>query len=264
MAYGKDIQQLTEFLSKNGVNLVHEIQLTHLEKYMGKLAGENYTPKSISRKTNSTKTFFKYLKEKGHVEANVSELLKHPHVDIKAPRILSRLEYGALRDATRGDMRSYAMIEILLQTGVTISELAEIKLENLNIEKEPFNLFVPKKNHRESRSIPLNKAAVESVKKYIAEKGDTKTAYLFTTKTGKPLLIRNIRSTIDRYFKASGVEKAKVNDLRHTFVAYHLTQGTSILTVSKIAGHKRVSTTERYLQYIKKVTEEEKTELGVL
>mgnify|MGYP001400170727 CR=1 FL=1 len=157
IAYGKDIEQLTDFLGKKGVNLVHEIELKHLEDFMGKLAGESYTPKSISRKTNSTKTFFKYLKEKGHVNENVSELLKHPKVEIKAPRILSRLEYGALRDATRGDLRSFAMIEVLLQTGLTISELAEIKSEHLNISKDPFNLFVPKKNNKDARTVPLNK-----------------------------------------------------------------------------------------------------------
>ncbi|EKD96509.1 MAG: hypothetical protein ACD_24C00014G0003 [uncultured bacterium] len=69
---------------------------------------------------------------------------------------------------------------------------------------------------------------------------------------------------MERYFKLAGVEKAKVNDLRHTFVAHHLSQGTNLLFISKIAGHKRISTTERYLQYIERVEVEEKTELGVL
>jgi len=91
-----------------------------------------------------------------------------------------------------------------------------------------------------------------------------KAVHLFITKTGKPLLVRNIRSTINRYFKLAGVEKAKVNDLRHTFVAHHLASGVNIITVSKVAGHKRLSTTERYLQYIEKTTTEEKNELGVL
>lgn len=264
VAYGKDIEQLTDFLSKKGVNLVHEIELDHLELFMGKLALENYTPKSISRKTNSTKTFFKFLKDKGFIEKNCAEFLKHPKVDLKAPRILSRIEYGALRDITRGDARTFAMVEVLLQTGVTISELAEIKMADLTLTKDPKSMFVAKKNNKESRNIPLNKAVVEAISLYLEEKPSKNAEHLFTTKTNKPLLIRNIRSTIDRYFKAAGIEGAKVNDLRHTFVAFHLSQGTSIVTVSKVAGHKRLSTTERYLHYVKKVTNEEKTELGVL
>jgi len=88
--------------------------------------------------------------------------------------------------------------------------------------------------------------------------------YLFVTKTGNPLLIRNIRSTIDRYFRLAGVENAKVNDLRHTFVAHHLAAGVSIIFLSRVAGHKRISTTERYLQYVQRAGDQEKTELETL
>ena len=158
------------------------------------------------------------------------------------------------------------MIEVLLQTGITISELAEIKLEDVTLEEESGTLFVPKKNNKDARTVPMNKAVVEAIKKYMSEDRPKLegTKHLFITKTGKSLLIRNIRSTINRYFKLAGVEKAKVNDLRHTFVAHHLSNGVSIIHISKIAGHKRISTTERYLQYIDRNVEEEKTELGIL
>ena len=193
-------------------------------------------------------------------------MLKHPKLEAKAPRILSKLEYRALRDAARDDVRTYAMIEVLLQAGLTISELAEIKMEDLDIKGDTGSLFIPKKNNKEARNVPLNKAVVDAIYKYINDdRAKVENAiHLFVTKTGKALLIRNIRSTIDRYFKVAGVEKAKVNDLRHTFIAHHLQNGVSILHLSKIAGHKRVSTTERYLQYIEKVEGSDKTELGIL
>lgn len=266
VAYSKDIEQLVDHLSKAGVDLVNQIELKHLESFMSKLANENYTPKSISRKTNATKTFFRFLVIQGHIKENVADLLKHPKVDIKAPRILSKLEYRALRDAAKDDLRSYAMIEVLLQTGITISEIADIKMEDLKIHGDTGNLFVPKKNNKDSRTVPLNKAVIESINKYTNEERPKleKAVHLFITKTGKPLLVRNIRSTINRYFKLAGVEKAKVNDLRHTFVAHHLTAGVSLMVISKIAGHKRISTTERYLQYIEKPAGEEKTEIGIL
>jgi len=192
--------------------------------------------------------------------------LKHPKLESKAPRILTKMEYRALRDATRNDLRTYAMIEMLLQTGVTISELAEIKTENLTISEASGTLFVAKKNNKEARTIPLNKAVIDAVNRYMTEERSIvkSSGYLFVTKTGNPLLIRNIRSTIDRFFKLAGVEKAKVNDLRHTFVAHHLASGVSIIYLSKIAGHKRISTTERYLQYIDRTGEQEKTELDTL
>lgn len=267
VAYKKDIEQLTEHLAYKGVQTTAEIQLVHLEEFMGDLASKNYTPKSISRKTNATRTFLKFLHGLGHISENIAEMLKHPKLEVKAPRILSKMEYRALRDAARDDLRSYAMIEVLLQTGVTISELADIKLENMGIKGDTGTMFIPKKNNHDARTIPLNKAVIEAINKYLNNNDRTKIAsakHLFITKTGKPLLVRNIRSTIDRYFRLAGVEKARVNDLRHTFVAHHLQAGVSILHLSRIAGHKRISTTERYLQYIERVEGQDKTELGVL
>lgn len=265
IAYQKDTEQLIEFLFKQGVNKTTEIELPHLEGFMENLNLKDYTKKSISRKTNSTKTFFKYLMDMGHAVENIADQLKHPKVEVKAPRILSRLEYGALRDAARGDRRTFAIVEVLLQTGLRISELASIKLENLNLEDTKGTLYIPDSHSHKGREVPLNKAAVEAIKNYMLERPKIdKSTHLFITKTGNPLLVRNIRATISRFFKEAGIKNAKVNDLRHTFVAHHLTHGTNLLKVSKIAGHKRISTTERYLEYIEKTNDNDKQELGIL
>ena len=61
-------------------------------------------------------------------------------------------------------------------------------------------------------------------------------------------MVRNIRTSMERYFRLAEIKDAKVNDLRHTFVAHHLKQGASLVLISKILGHKRLSTTERYLK----------------
>ena len=266
VAYSKDIEQLTAHLTENGVLETTAITVEHVDGFMKTLADKNYTPKSISRKTNAARTFIKYLHKNGFIAVNISDQLKHPKVDAKAPRILSKLEYRALRDAARNDVRSYTMIEVLLQTGVTISELSGMKMADLELKAESGNLFVPKMNNKDARNIPLNKAVVEALKKYLeTEKPVVEgSKNIFITKSGKPLLVRNIRSTIDRYFKLAGIEKAKVNDLRHTFVAHHLLNGVNVAHLAKVAGHKRVSTTEHYFQFIEKVEKSEKTELSIL
>ena len=265
-SYSKDIEQLVKFLEIEGVELVHLIELAHLENFMAGLSDEGYTAKTISRKTNATKTFFRFLHSETHITINVADELKHPKVESKDPRILSKIEYRALRDAARDDVRSYAMVEVLLQAGLTISELSGMKVEHLDIKGDVGSLFVPEFNNKEARYVPLNRAVVEALTKYIetARPKIEGSENVFITKTGRPLLVRNIRSTIDRYFKLAGVEKARVNDLRHTFVAHHLANGVGILHLSKVAGHKRVSTTERYLQYIELEEKGTKTELGVL
>ena len=98
----------------------------------------------------------------------------------------------------------------------------------------------------------MNKPARAALDRYLPSRPkNAKTATLFVTKTGRPLLIRNIRTSIDRYFKAAGILSARVNDLRHTFIAHHLAAGTSPVLLSKLVGHKRITTTEKYLDYIK-------------
>ena len=267
VAYSKDIEQIVSFLKEKGVEDVEGMTIEHLAGFMKSLVEKNYTPKSISRKTNAARTFIKFLTKEGYLKEDISSQLKHPKFETKAPRILTKLEYRALRDAARGDNRSYAMIEVLLQVGLTISELAGIKLEHMDIKGDTGTLFVPKKNNREERTIPLNKAVVEAVKKYIETgrpKVEGSSTGLFITKTGRSLLIRNIRSTIDRFFRIAGVEGAKVNDLRHTFVAHHLENGVNISYLARVSGHKRESTTEKYLEYINKPEKMDKTELGIL
>lgn len=261
IAYGKDIEQLSEYLYKKGKNNVHEVTTEDLRDYMKKLANESFTMKTISRKTNSTKTFFKQLKIEGHITEDPSSNLSHPKVDLKAPRILSQIEYRALRDAAKNDKRTFAIVELLLQTGIRIGELAKLKESDVNYGASG-TLKVPAIGSQTGRQVPLNSSAQKAIKDYVSTK-EGKTEGLFSTKNGRALLVRNIRATIDRFYKLAGIEKAKVNDLRHTFVAHHLKEGVSIVLISKIAGHKRISTTEKYLQYIDR-NGEEKTELSEL
>lgn len=250
LAYGKDIEQLVSFLEDLKKAEAHEVAKEDLEAFMAVLSKKGYTPKSISRKTNSTKTFFRYLKINEYITDDPATLLAHPKFDTPPPRILTKMEYRALRDAARNDARISTVIEVLLQTGIRIGELANIHLEDVSLTgTEPSLTIRPNEGHPE-RVIPLNKPASEALARYLKVRPATKETTLFITKTGRPLLIRNIRTAIDRYFRLAGIKDAKVNDLRHTFVAHHLMAGTSLVMVSKLAGHKRLATTEKYLEFI--------------
>jgi len=267
IAYSKDIEQLVDFMQKKGISDVEKVSLGDLEVFMARFFEKGYTNKSVSRKTNSTKTFFGFLVERGFVKDNVSEYLKHPEVKATNPRILSRLEYRALRDVARNDPRTYALIEIFLQTGLSIAEIAGIQMEHLKMDPtlDKTNLYIPARGSKDERTIPLNEVAVSAIEAYKdSAQGNKKSPYLFITRTGNPMLVRNIRSTLNRYFKKAGVENVTVNDLRHTFIAEQLKSGVNLAYVSKIVGHKRVSTTERYLAYSGVEKSGQKTELVVL
>lgn len=262
LAYGKDIEQLVDYLQGLGKTNPSEIETADLQAFMQKLADEHYTPKSISRKTNSTKTFFKFLKTSNLILNDPATSLEHPRFENKPPRILAKLEYRSLRDAARGDTRMLAVIELLLQTGIRIGELAKIRVEDVDLENQ--TVHVPPFDDTRERTIPLNRSAAEAIKNYLPKRVKTPNHALFVTKSGRPLLIRNIRTAIDRYFKVAGIKNAKLNDLRHTWVAYQLQSGVSMTTVSKLAGHKRLSTTEKYLQFVQGQNAESKVKLEEL
>ena len=261
LAYGKDIEQLIAFLEAKKITQVTSVTTDLLEEFKNDLIAQKYTLKSVSRKLNSVKTFFKLLKNVGLIDFDPSLQVTHPKYDSKAPRILSRLEYRALRDACREDIRMAAIVELLLQTGIRIGELARLETDDVN-ENE---LSIKPYESQPQRIIPLNKAAKGALSRYLEERPNSlKTKAIFVTKTGKPLLVRNIRTVIDRYFKEGGIENAKVNDLRNTWLAHHLCAGTSVVVLSKLAGHKRLSTTEKYLQFVKETLGDQKFKLDEL
>lgn len=253
VAYKKDLEQFIAFISSREKNDIKEVKREEIDGFIQKLLGEGYTKKSASRKLNSIRTFFRFLKLEGVIAQNPALEVSHPKYTQAPPRILSKLEYRALRDFAKEDLRTYAIVELLLQTGVRIGELAEIQLSDVKDDALKVN----------GRSIPLNKAVQKAVDEYLTIRYKTDSDYLFVTKTGRPLLVRNIRTLITRCFREVGIEGAKVQDLRNTFIAYQLVSGGSISYISKIVGHKRLSSTEKYLNLIKEETER-KEKLGEL
>jgi site-specific recombinase XerD len=239
-------------LKESNKTNVSQVNKDDITAFLAKLGKGGYTPKSISRKINSIKTFYRFLKTQNQVTEDPTSNISHPKYEVKPPRILSKVEYRALRDSCREDLRISAIVELFLQTGIRIGELANLTMDDV---KDSELHILPQESHAE-RSVPLNKAAKQSIDRYLEIRPKSENKTLFVTKTGRPLLIRNIRTAIDRYFKAAGIDRAKVNDLRHTFIAHHLASGTPLTTISKLVGHKRLSTTEKYLEFIKNRAEE--------
>ncbi len=259
VAYKKDIEQFIGFLTTKEISDIREVKKDHIQEFINKLMSENYTKKSASRKLNSVRTFFKFLKQEGIIEFNPSLDVSHPKYTLTPPRIFSKLEYRALRDYAKEDLRTYALVEILLQTGVKIGELANIRLSDI----KDTVLVVRQYGKTPAREVPLNKSVKKAIEEYLAIRPSTKDDHLFITRTGKPLLVRNIRQIIVRCFKEVEIKNATVNDLRNTFIAHQLMNGTSIEYIAKLVGHKRLSSTERYLQLIKEETKR-KESLGEL
>ena len=248
VAYKGDINQLINFLkAQDNLAEITAVQSSYLENFKKDLVKNNYTAKSVSRKLNSIKNFFSFLKGEGVIPTDPSADIKHPKYQNDLPKVLKPIEYRSLRDACRNDVRATAIVELMLQAGLRIKEIESLKIEDV---KEN-DIFIEAYESHSSRSVPLNNSAKQALKRYIDDgRYATKTKNVFVTKTGRRLLARNIRSLLNRYFNKADIKGIKVNDLRNTFIVFQLKSGVPIDVVSQVVGHKRISTTEKYLELI--------------
>ena len=247
VAYKKDLEQFLGYLTSVEVQDAREVKKENIEGFINKLITDSYTKKSASRKLNSIRTFFRCLKNEGVIEQNPSLDVSHPKYISSPPRIFTKLEYRALRDFAKEDERTYALVEILLQTGIKIGELANLRLSDIKEDA----LYIRPYGKTPGRDLPLNGPVKKAVDEYLKGRPQSKDDHLFITRTGHPLLIRNIRQIISRCFREIGIEKATVNDLRNTFIAHQLRQGASVEYIAKLVGHRRLSSTERFLNLVK-------------
>jgi site-specific recombinase XerD len=261
IAYTKDIEQFLDFCVEVRKKSLDLVDSSDIEAFIEDRKKKGYTLKSISRKLNSLKTFFRFCIDQNHVKENPASIISHPKLESHIPRVLTTQEYRSLRDVCKKDQRLYSIVELLIQTGMKIGELCRLELDDITFKNDlPMKIRIKKYESSLEREIPLNPAASAAISDYlqIRPKFDNKKT-LFLTKTGNPLLMRNIRFYLDRAFKKAGIKDATVNDLRNTFIAHHLAKGTSILFISQIVGHKRVSTTERYANLLGINREKNKT-----
>jgi len=256
LAYRADLEQLVSFLQGRNKVLVDQVRPDDLEAFRDTLLSEKYTPKSVSRKLNAVKTFFRWLLAENHIITDPSANVAHPKIETSLPKFLSQLEYRALRDVVRGDTRIAAIVEFILQTGMRISEVANLKLENVKGETAKIEAYAT----QPERTIPLNSPAKDALNGYLANRPKADSPYVFVSKNGKPLAVRNIRAAIDRYMQRAEIPSYSVNDLRTTFIVENLKAGVDLVLLSQVSGHKRLSTTERYLE-LAQVTEPGKRQI---
>lgn len=248
VAYKGDINQLIIFLGKKQIANVESAGLKEIEDFKKDLTESGYTAKSVSRKLNSIKNFFSFLKDEGKISLDPSTEVKHPKYENDIPKILKPIEYRSLRDACRNDIRATAIVELMLQAGLRIKEIESLKIDDIK-ENE---IVIESYESHSQREVPLNNSAKSALKRYLNEvrADNSKNKNVFITKTGRVLLARNIRSLLNRYFNKADIKGIKVNDLRNTFIVFQLKAGVPLDVVSQVVGHKRISTTEKYLELI--------------
>lgn len=255
-AYIKDIEQLAEATQGKNFKLITEEDIRFTLKnwvYNG-----TFSTKTVSRKLNSIRTFYNFLIDKKEVIKSPAESIHHPKFRSEKPRVLTKAEFLLLRETCSDNLKALTMFEILLQTGIRIGELSRIKIKDVNLTKDQ-SLYISEFSSIKERKVPLNDKVAKALKLYLSSTNKkSQEAPLFSTRNGKYIQIRNIRSSLDKLIKKSKIKDICVNDIRNTFITYQLTHGMGIERLAEIVGHKTVVTTNRYLVLLNKPYKDKK------
>lgn len=261
--YCNDVADLINFLQSQGTSRLVQVGLQDLENYQAEMVRRDYAASTRRRKTYAIKSFFTFLYERGMIGTDVTAQLTPPKREKKEPRYLSEREYERLLRACSHKPRDAAIIEVFLQTGMRLSELAGLTLADIELpgrvakDESTLGRARVKRKGGKVAYIPINYKACRALKTWLKVRPDVEHNALFVSKFRNPMSKRAIQYTIKKYLDEAGIEDASVHTLRHTWATHHVRQGTNIKTVQAILGHESLETTNVYISLAKKEMERE-------
>jgi len=243
---------LMKFLDYNKDKDINNISNDDIREYVKWLKKNELNEKSISRNISCLKSFYKFLVIQKIISDNPSDSVIMPKIKKTLPSILTEEEVLKLLDVKLTDNFSYrnkAMLELMYATGLRVSELVNLKLQDIDFSEDIIRTFG--KGSKE-RIIPIGDYAVEYLKKYIEEyrplmlKKAT-CEYLFLNNHGKKMTRQGFFKIIKKIAKENGIDKElSPHTLRHSFASHLLKYGADLRTIQELLGHSDISTTQIY------------------
>ena len=250
LAYRKDLEDFIKFLEKKNFPLSN-FDRKIWQEYLSNLYFQ-YTPRSISRKISAIRTFFKFLTREGYVKRNYANFITLPRIPQYLPSFLEEeevLDFLELPNPnTPLGRRDQAILETLYATGLRVSELVSLDIDNIDLNRGFIRCFG--KGGKE-RIVPMGEYAQESIEKYLAVrdyfKPEKDEKALFLNRKGKRITRQGVWLIINRYAKILNLpKKVSPHVFRHTFATHLLSHGADIRVVQELLGHSNISTTQIY------------------
>ena len=253
-AYISDLLQYEEFMYKyEQIEDVNDISRENVNKYIQSLKRKNLSKTTINRKIIAIKDFHKFLLKENITKENPTEKIDNQKPDKALPTVLSVDEINKMISSINGeeplDIRNRAMMELLYAAGLRISELLDLKQEDVHL-KEKYIVVKEGKGNKD-RYIPIGEMAVVSLRKYreevrplIVQKGVNN---LFVNYKGEPMTRQAVFKYIKKLAEDNGISKTiSPHTIRHSFATHLLEGGADLRVVQELLGHEDISTTQIY------------------
>jgi len=225
-----------------------------IRRFLGFLRQREYAKATTARKLATLRSFYKFCLRRSHVSANPVASIRTPKQEKRLPKFLSADDIQKLLaspdDGSLLGARDRAMLETLYSTGVRVSELVALNLEDLDI---PGQCMRVRGKGRKERQAPIGATALAAIRRYLEmRQADPRHdgfdgRALFVNKHGQRLSTRSVRRKLDKYLLACGLDLTiSPHTLRHTFATHMLNNGADLRSVQELLGHRSLSTTQVY------------------
>jgi site-specific recombinase XerD len=207
------------------------------------------SPATINRRLVTLRVFCRWAMNEGLLASDPTSAIKPVKQVQPAPRWLDRKEQYALRRAAEkdGDVRNLAILLLLLNTGLRVSEVAGLKLADVELSERKGEITVRGKGTK-VRTVPLNAEVRRALREYLAKRPKVKHDALFVNQRGEPLGRLGIEYQVATLGRVAGLEHLTPHMLRHTFAKNLIDQSVSLDQVAMLMGHRSLTTTARYTQ----------------
>lgn len=248
-AYRSDLQQFVHFIGAQ--RDAREITRDDVVAYLLWLKERKYAPTTVARKIAALRSFYRFLVQAGQVEANPAEQLESPKVDKATPTVLSREEVQTLLAQPDGrtpeSLRDKAILELLYATGLRVSELVNLNVDDVNVDTHTVRCS------RRMLPIPLSESAAQAVARYLTEARprllrDSNERALLVNHRGDRLTRQGIWLLIKTYARRAHITREVTpHTLRHSFATHLLRyEQKELKAIQMLLGHASISTTQMY------------------
>lgn len=252
-SYMRDIRQFEAWVANEGMRLT-KITRTQIDRYAKYLTWQGKSQATVVRSAASLRSFYSFMVAAGHLKSDPTKGFTVSRVERKLPQILTSKEVDLFLEqpdcSDAKGFRDKAMLELLYATGIRVSELISLDIQDLNLTIG----FVRCRSHSKERMIPLYPAAVRALELYVNDirpqlLEDPEETALFVNMNGERMSRQGFWKIVKCYQEKAGIEKdITPHTLRHSFAAHLLENGADLKSIQEMLGHADISSTQIYIQ----------------
>jgi len=253
LAYGRDLKEFLKYCKSNKISRLEKIEPVHIQTYLRILSKDEKSESTVKRCLVAIRMLLRFAKLTGRIQDDFTTILEGPKLWQRLPIVCSKQQVNDLLNAPDAAepfyLRDKAILELLYATGIRASELAGLKISDLNTDIGYLRCLG--KGSRE-RIIPIGRAAIAAAVEYLKElrpklakpfSGD----FLLLSRTGRPVSRIEVWRLVKKHAVRSGMPKnLTVHTLRHCFATHLLTGGADLRSVQEMLGHVDIATTQIY------------------